>query len=186
MTQVIDRPSPTVRHPRTLLISVLAAGALVVTCVVTGFLVLRSTNHDRGMVQVRTGVYQGVAWRLYAGTVNGQFCMKLRPSDGQQPFAGACVFDDEPSKDSYYYASGPGPHGSYVDYGPLPANAVAVRIASHQTVRTYRLPTGHYMPTGRFWVDFEPASWPSTTQGKPLHNPQPLDGSGRPVAFEAF
>jgi hypothetical protein len=112
--------------------------------------------------------------------------MELRGSDGQQPFAGACVFDDEPSKGSYYYASGSGPHRSCVDFGPLRANAVAVRIARHQTVRTYRLPTAHYMPIGRFWVDFEPASWPSTIQDKPLHNPQPLHRSGRSVAFEAF
>jgi hypothetical protein len=71
--------------------------------------------------------------------VNGQFCMELYRPDGQHPSAGACVFDDDASKGSYYYASGPGPHGSYVNYGPLPMNGVAVHIASHQTVHTYRL-----------------------------------------------
>lgn len=165
--------------------TVVLAVALVIT-VVTGFVVLRPSNQDSGVVQVRSGVYRGVAWRLKAGTVNGQFCMELRRSHEQQPFAGACGFDDVPSKGSHYYASGPGPCESYVNYGPLPPNAVSVRIASHQTVRTYPLPTGHGMPNGRFWVDFEPASWPSASQGTPLDNPQPVDRSGNPVGFEAF
>jgi hypothetical protein len=146
----------------------------------------RSTSN--GLVALRSGSYQGVAWRLLAGNVNGQFCMELRRVDGnpQHPFAGACVFADQPSKGSSYFASGPGPHGSYVNFGPLPASAVAVHIATHQGVPSYPLPSGHGLPAGRYWLDFEPASWPTSAEGKALKIPQPVDRHGNPVAFQPF
>lgn len=141
-----------------------------------------------GLAAVKSGRYLGVSWWAFAGYVNGQFCMELRHVTGRapRPFAGACVFDDEPSKNSYYFATGPGPHGSYVNYGPLPPNAVFVRIATHQTVRSYRLPSGHGLPPGRFWIDFEPETWPTPAEGRPLQTPQPLDRHGNPVNFQPF
>lgn len=162
-------------------------GALLASLIVTGGC---SSSHSAsgGYIAVKSGRYLGVPWRLFASNVNGQFCMELRRVDAQaqHPFAGACVFANQPSKGSYYFASGPGPHGSHVNYGPLPANAVAVQIATHQTVGTYGLPSGQGLPHGRFWIDFEPASWPAPAEGKALDVPQPLDRDGKRVAFRRF
>lgn len=189
VTLVVEKPRTEHRSrtPRKLLTSAVVAGALAAT-VVAGFIVLSPENRDTGLVKLRTGVYRGVIWRLDAGTVNGQFCMQLSRVNGPHPgeFAGACVFDNDPTGPSYYYASGLGPRGSGVNYGPLPISAVAIRIATHQVVPTYPLPARSGMPKGRYWVDFEPDNWPAPQEGRPLNNPQPLDQQGKPVAYQAF
>ena len=145
-------------------------------------------THGTGAVQIRSGTYRGVAWHLYARINEGHLCMELRRTTGdrQVPFAGACLFDDDPDGGSYYYASGPGPRGSYVNYGPLPKKAVRVRIATKQSVPAYPFPKASGLPNANFWVDFEPASWPSPNQGRPLNDPEPLDRKGNPVAFKGF
>jgi hypothetical protein len=161
----------------------------VLACVAASCSSAKEVASPSKPVVVKSGIYHGVSWRLYAWTDDQQqFCMQVRrvTQGRQRDMAAACVFDDQPAKGSYYYASGPGPQRSGVNFGPLPTNAVAVRIATHQTVPTYPFPPGGGLPEGRFWVDFEPATWPAPAEGKPLHTPQPLDRGGKRVAFQTF
>lgn len=149
-------------------------------------------GHSRGSgewVQLRSGSYHGVSWRLDAREQHGHLCLSVDspkgPSDTQHGFAGACVFEYAPTKASDFWAGGLGPDRSYVNFGPVPSNAVAIRIATNQLVPTYPLPAGHGLPHARFWIDFEPGGRPSPTQGTTAR-PQPLDSKGRSVAFQPY
>lgn len=145
-------------------------------------------------VLLTSGSYKGIDWRLFAWQQQGHLCMELdpagtdpdhRPAASSAGGAGACQFDhSDPS--SGYYASGPGPAGSAVSFGPLPDDATQIRVATHETLATASLPTGKGLPTGRYWINIMPAGWPTQTEGSALPTPQPLDANGGKVAFQSF
>ncbi|MFJ2958882.1 hypothetical protein OG896_32135 [Streptomyces sp. NBC_00669] len=134
----------------------------------------------------------GVHWQLDAyidADQDGSFCMSLDDSRGPDhsatlPWAnGACGFDGSDS--GGYYGGGQAPgRNAFASYGPVPDAAVGVRVSTEEVVPTHPLPKGHGLPDGRYWVVYQPASWPG--KGARSVDPQPLDASGRKVAFTTF
>ncbi|WP_146088376.1 hypothetical protein [Actinacidiphila yanglinensis] len=137
-----------------------------------------------------TYVTGGVHWQLDAfRDANGSFCMGINGPKGPDATANipwvnaACGFDDSDS--GGYYGGGDAPgKNAFVSYGPLPGKAVGVRVSTKEVVPTKPLPKGHDLPDGRYWIFYQPASWPG--KGAKAVEPQPLDASGRKVAFKKF
>ncbi|MEV7390907.1 hypothetical protein [Streptomyces sp. NPDC091215] len=139
-------------------------------------------------VLLTSGVYQGEPWSVYAWQQDGQLCMEVDgPGDPEAsgvPSASACGFDQkDPS--SGYYDSGPGPGDSDVNFGPLPARATRIRVATKETLPTRPFPAGKQLPVGRYWVQIVPKRWPLPADGRAI-SPKPLDASGRAVAYQDF
>ncbi|WP_369222297.1 hypothetical protein AB5J52_12970 [Streptomyces sp. R39] len=135
-----------------------------------------------------SGVYQGESWSLYAWQQDGQLCMEVDgpgdPTASGVPSAGACGFDQkDPS--SGYYASGPGPGDSDVNYGPLPSRATQIRVATKEILPAKPFPAGRQLPAGRFWIQIVPEDWPVPADGRAI-TPEPLNASGRRVAYQDF
>lgn len=139
-------------------------------------------------VLLTSGVYQGNAWSVYAWQQGGQLCMEVDgpggPTASGGPDAGACGFDEK-NPSSGYYASGPGPGDSDINYGPLPSRATQIRVATKEILPTEPFPAGKQLPAGRYWIQIIPKDWPLPANGKEM-SPKPLDASGRQVAYQDF
>jgi hypothetical protein len=165
------------------LAGVLAIGCLIALASVTG----RAAKPASGWVELQAGRYGSAPWRLVAREQDHVLCLSLESASDGDPTAGTtggCGFNtDHP--DSGYYVDGPGPSGVICRFGPLPARAVAVRVAPDQTIPTFVLPAGHGLPAARYWLFIPPPFWPNAALG-PAPDPQPLDDQGNPVAFTRF
>ena len=158
---------------------------------VLGFFAIPTTRHlvigqsSSRWVQLTSGSYRGVAWRLDAQEKNGTLCMVVDgpggPTDSAHGFSGQCGFDDARPLDSFY-AVGLGPAGSSVRYGPLPSAATAVRLADGRVVATAALPRVPGLPHGRYWI----AIFPGVGAPGPPSIVRPLDSHGQPVPFKRF
>lgn len=169
-----------------------AALAFLVTTLATAC--THDTN-DQGLVDSHYTVLQrfvtdGVHWQLDAfSDANGSFCMGIDGPRGPDHSAhlswsnAACTFDHSDAGGYFGGGQAPGP-GAFVAYGPLPDDAVGVRVSTKQVVPSRPLPTGHGLPRGRYWISYEPAAWPG--KGAKSVDPQPLDASGRNVPFKKF
>ena len=167
------------------------AAVLIVAAVLASLVAWeRHRSRNSAWVEVAHGTYAGTPWRLDAREQDGHLCLSVDgpggPNDFATTMAGECVFADEPAKAGYYYGEGPGPGTSMVSYGPLPAEATHIRVATHEVLTTQPLPTGSGLPRGRFWIQFTPYHWPTAAEGKALGWAQPLDDAGAPVAFRRF
>lgn len=147
-------------------------------------------------VRLTSGTYGGVPWELFAWEQHSRLCMEVLPGGAgpDHPAAtsswragggGGCAFDARDPGTSYY-ASAPGPGRSTFSYGPLPSGAARIRTATDETLITRALPAGKGLPAGRYWIHLMPAGWPGKAEGIALAAPQPLDATGRAVAFQAF
>ncbi|SEG82559.1 hypothetical protein SAMN05216223_113164 [Actinacidiphila yanglinensis] len=141
---------------------------------------------------LQRSVANGVHWQLDAYVDvdgDGSFCMGLDGPKGPDhsatlPWANAaCGFDNSDSGGYYGGGMAPGRNAS-ISYGPVPDAAAAVRVSTKEVVPTHPFPKGHGLPDGRYWVIYEPASWPG--KGDKSVDPQPLDASGNKVAFKNF
>jgi hypothetical protein len=138
-------------------------------------------GQDRAVL-ARGQASSGLRWQLVAWDQAGQLSLDLEsPSghsySGQDGFAASQDY-------SYYWGQGLGPGNSTFYYGPVPESAVMVRLTAPGRqpvlVRTARLPAGHSLPAGRFFIIQSPStvqlSWAVT----------PLDAAGHKVAFSDF
>jgi hypothetical protein len=167
----------------------LAALAIAVALVAWG-----RGHRNTGWVTLTAGTYRGVGWELRASMWHGKLCMQLAGPAGQNDpaqsaggYAGQCQFDRSCALCSYTFV-GLGPADSASAFGPLPANATQVRIATHKVVPTSPFPVGHSLPSGRYWLDIHPTNWPASSpgDGTSLATPQPLDAQGNTVKFRNF
>lgn len=109
------------------------------------------------------------------------------PSDSTNlGYPGQCGFYAEKAPPLSYWMGGLGPAGSTVTFGPLPTNAVAIRITTHEVIGTSALPDTDGLPAGRYWLSITPPDWPTASGGAALDTPQPLDSRGHPVGFQDF
>ncbi len=129
------------------------------------------------------------AWSLWGwldAAQGSSLCLEVRdPKAGSAGGGSECGFTNQPTDTTGYYASAPLVSQRIVDYGPLPATAVAVRLSAPGrksfTVRSQPLPAD--FPAGRFWSTVLPGT---AASGSPTWTAQPLDSQGKPVAFQAF
>jgi hypothetical protein len=147
-----------------------------------------------GYTVLTRAVTNGIHWQLDAEPDSSGLCMRVDSPKGPDVDvswgSGGCGFNADPP-DGSYYLTGPVPGSAGADtpwltFGPLPSNATAIRIATHQVVKTYPFPRGHGLPDGRFWLFVRPPGWPTKSEGTLLDTPQPLDRAGRPVSFKRF
>ena len=173
--------------------AIVATGTLLAGCASAHSPGSVTTSGHSSYVLLTSGSYKGVDWRLFAWQQQGHLCMEFDPA-GSDPAhrlaassagAGGCKFDDS-NPSTGYYASGPGPGGSAVSFGPLPSDATQIRVATHETLTAAPLPAGKGLPTGRYWINVMPAGWPAQTEGSALPTPQPLDTNGNTVTFQSF
>ena len=178
--------------PRAIVMGSLAA--LAVLALVVALLGWAHDHRNTGWVTLTAGTYHGVGWKLQASVSNGKLCMQLTGPAGQDDpannaagYPGQCQFDRSCALCSYTGA-GLGPASSYIAYGPLPVNATQVRVATRKVLPSSPFPSGHGLPSGRYWVDIHPTDWPtsSPSDGTPLATPQPLDAQGHTVKFKNF
>ena len=168
-------------------------GAVLLAAVTLSVPTLRDriiSTKNTAWVTVQRGAYQGHAWQLDVQEKDGQFCMSVvgprGPSDVTHTLTAACGFENKPQNAAFYYSDGPGPTAdSNVVYGPLPSNAVSIRVATNQVLPTYPIPHQRGLPVGRFWIEFCSASC-ATPPGTALDRAQPLDAEGNVVAFKRF
>jgi hypothetical protein len=73
-----------------------------------------------------------------------------------------------------------------VSFGPLPSDAVQIRVATDEILTTMPMPRGKGLPAGRYWINVTPAGGPGSALGPALFTPEPLDAHGQPVPFQAF
>jgi hypothetical protein len=176
----------------------LAAVAGVAATALSGCRASQADPAHTPYVKLDGGTYHGAAWGLWAWEQGSELCMMLvpagvdpgRPVDRSSPTGpaaggGGCGFDDKDPSGGFYTSS-TGPDHSGWTFGPLPAAATGIRVATHEVLATKPLPAGKGLPAGRYWLHFEPAGWPGRAQGTALDTPQPLDAHGRKVAFAAF
>lgn len=147
----------------------------------------RVGDHYTVLARYVTG---GVHWQLDAfRDANGSFCMGISGPKGPDFIPkldranAACGFDGSDSGGYYGGGQAPGRDAS-ISYGPVPDTAAGVRVSTREVVPTHPLPKGHGLPGGRYWVSYEPASWPG--RGARSVTPQPLDAAGDKVAFTTF
>ena len=150
------------RSPRRRRVAGVALASVAVLAVVT--LLVPSVRDriiapkDTAWVTAQRGSYEGHAWQLDIQENDGQLCMSVDgpggPADAAHTLAGACGFENNPRDAAFYYASGPGPAAdSYVTFGPLPSNAVTIRIATNKVLPTYPIPRTPGLPRGRYWLE---------------------------------
>lgn len=151
-------------------------------------------------VLLESGTTEGVAWHLWAWEQSGKLCMSTGTAGGPDggtitpaPRAmtgGGCEFDRTTPDSSYYVGAQGGGTGTSqytasLTFGPLPAQATRIKVASNLTLPTQTLPGGEGLPAGRFWVWAGPFQPPASV-GTVLTTPEPLDATGKPVAFQPF
>jgi hypothetical protein len=158
----------------------------------TGLAGCSSGGTGSGYVTLTKQTSNGVHWQLDASSDGSHLCMYVDGPKGPRDtsidwVSGACGFDDSPTEGGGYFETGmdPGDTNSYLNYGPLPADATQIRVATNEVVPTYPLPSGKGLPKGRFWFIVEGPGWPSKADGK-IINPIPLNSSGKPVDFKNF
>lgn len=146
-------------------------------------------------IQLAAGTSDGAGWRLFGWEQQHQLCLALLPA-GYHPDhpptptttaweGGGCGFDDR-HPGSGFSIGAVGPDGGGLSFGPLPAAATQIRVATHKILATTPFPGGKGLPAGRFWISFIAPGDPPAADGDLLPNPQPLDAQGRPVAFQSF
>ncbi|MGW5656172.1 hypothetical protein [Streptomyces humi] len=164
--------------------AVAVAAVVLLTAGCSGHSGPKPTPH----VLLADGVYQGKSWSVYAWQQGGQLCMEVDgpgdPTASGVASAGACGFDQK-NPSSGYYASGPGPGDSNVNYGPLPSRATQIRVATKEILPTRPFPAGKQLPAGRYWIQIIPKDWPLPADGRAI-SPEPLNASGRRVAYQDF
>ncbi|MFI5680435.1 hypothetical protein [Streptomyces cellulosae] len=135
-------------------------------------------------------VTHGVRWQLDAFLSDEGLCLTVDDPKGPEVSgdwsSGGCGFDNSPAGGYWSGGQEPGDENGFVEYGPLPDNATAIRVASHLVVRTTPFPHGSGLPAARYWFFIEPPGWPSKADGTVLSTPQPLDEQGKKVAFQKF
>jgi hypothetical protein len=144
-------------------------------------------------VQLTSGTSHGVWWGVWAWEERGSLCMAIAGRPGpnaatepsQDAQGGACGFARTPTY-PHFFDSGPGPAGGYYNMGPLPSDAVQIRVSTTVILPTERLPRGVGLPAGRYWVQIIPAAGAGLGDGTDLNTPQPLNAAGQPVPFRKF
>ena len=145
-------------------------------------------------VVLASGTYHGQAWYLMAYESGGHLCMDSGPqpslsatatAGGDGTFSGGqCRFYQGPGVTYSFEATGP--DGSSLDFGPLPASATQIRVATHEITATRPFPAGRGLPSGRFWVQLVTSDWPLPSEGSALSQEVPLNASGKPVSYQDF
>lgn len=176
------------------------AVALVAAAVLGSGLASGCGHDETAPVLLRSGTTLGVAWYLWAWEQNGGLCMWTGTPAGPDgdgitppPLAvtgGQCAFDDKAPGSTYYMGAEGGTDGKdgltvSLTFGPLPPDAIRIKVATELTLTTQPFPSGRGLPSGRYWV-WADAYQPSASEGRVLDTPRPLDAQGKPVAFQAF
>ncbi|WP_330269856.1 hypothetical protein [Streptomyces griseorubiginosus] len=131
----------------------------------------------------------GVAWQVDAWEQQGKLCIFVDGPKGPKTAvswsSGGCGFDNTPG--SAYFVNGwtPGAGDMDLAFGPLPADATQVRVATREVIASKPLPSDAGLPHGRYWLFVWPSGWPNKADGKQV-GPTPLNASGKPVAFTKF
>ena len=144
-------------------------------------------------ILLTSGITDHVWWGVWAWEQGGSLCMEIAGRPGpnaasepsQDARGGACGFARTPTY-PHFIDSGPGPAGGYYNMGPLPSDAVQIRVSTKVVLPTEPLPRGVGLPAGRYWVQILPAAGLPASDGAPLKTPQPLNASGQPVPFKKF
>jgi hypothetical protein len=166
----------------------------------TGAAVSGCGSSGTSPVLLASGTTQGVDWYLWAWEQGGSLCMSTGTAAGPDggsitpsPDAmtgGQCEYDQKYPDSSYFMSAdgGNSPSGdstAALVFGPLPSDAVRIKVASRLTLTTQPFPAGKALPAGRFWVWAGPYQ-PPASDGTVLDTPQPLNAQGKPVAFQDF
>ena len=175
----------------------IALSTLMCFCLGTG---CTGFSRSSAPVMLASGTTEGVAWHVWAWEQDGTLCMATGTAAGPDggsitPSAraisgGSCEFDRKYPDSAYYSGaqgggSGGGQFTASLAFGPLPNQATQIRVASRLILKSEPFPSGKGLPAGRFWVWAGPFE-PPASEGTVLDTPQPLDSSGKPVAFQAF
>ena len=149
-------------------------------------------------VLIDSGTTGGVGWDLWAWEDDGQLCMGMGDQAGPDgakitaapgAMSGSqCGFNDKTQGTTYYTSAqnaGNGPPTVALQFGPVPAAAVSVRVTSKITMKTAAFPSGAGLPSARYWVWAGPYQLPAS-DGTLLAVPKPLDAQGGAVAFQAY
>jgi hypothetical protein len=144
-------------------------------------------------VLLTSGTSHGVWWGVWAWEDTGSLCLDMGGRGGpnavspppQDAAGGECGFSPFPGQPGYY-DSGPGPAGGGFVMGPLPDDAVQIRVSTKEVLPTEPLAKGVGLPAGRYWVEIIPPTGLPAIDGQPLNRPQPLNAAGQVVPFKKF